>query len=104
MRWLVLCIFLAGCSGLGALIPTPGVVANVQAGAAPSQNVGQTRNVTVTGKGSVDASEAAVRADTVQTQTINQTPPWLLVALVIGWLAPSPGEIARWVRGLFGRK
>lgn len=31
-----------------------------------------------------------------ETVTIQQTPPWVLFLLVLGWLLPSPNEIAGW--------
>ncbi len=42
-----------------------------------------------------------VVAENIKEVTIQQTPLWMLVLLVLGWLFPSPNEIARSVRGLF---
>ena len=86
---------------------TPGLAANVQAGPGASQTVGQSRNVTVTRpQARVDASESRVRADTVQTQTINEAPWWLIawavgasMLLVAGWA----DNVGRWL-GNYGRR
>jgi len=52
----------------------------------------------------VDQSQNKVQADEVKTVVVNETPVWLILALVLGWLFPSPGEIGRWVRKLLTRK
>jgi hypothetical protein len=54
--------------------------------------------------GTVDQSSADVKADTVETVNIQQTPVWMIILLVLGWLLPSPNEIGRWFKGLFKRK
>jgi hypothetical protein len=35
---------------------------------------------------------------------IQQIPPWVLIALILGWLAPSPGEIGRGLSNLMRGK
>lgn len=50
-----------------------------------------------------DVNTAQVQADQAQV-TIQDTPPWVIMLLVLGWLFPSPNEIARWITNLFKRK
>lgn len=79
----------------------PNVAANVQAGKTNSQTVGTTTNNSDVGV--VDQSTSKVDADNVDTVNIQQTPVWMIILLVLGWLLPSPNEIGRWFRGLFKR-
>ena len=112
---LLLLLFLSSCSALSTLVssvsPGIGVNANVQAGKTNSQTLGQTQNIapTVTLRPNsrvdrIDQSVASTRADNVQNQTINETPLWIIILLVLGWLLPSPNEIGRWISNLFKRK
>ena len=94
---------LSACSPLdvvgGVLGGGPNVAANVQAGA--ENNQGVTFNT--------DAPETRVarggQVDNIdQSQTTNiEADPLLLLLLIIGWLAPSPGEIARGIAKPFRR-
>ena len=106
MRWLVLALLLSGC-GISSLIPFGGGGTNVAA----NTQVGQENYQGVTT--SVDKSVRPVLrpegpVETVQqdNSTTNNTEidPLLLILLVLGWLAPSPNEIARGIRSLFTRK
>ena len=81
----------------------PNVAANVQAGKTNSQTVGVTEN---------SPSSITVRPK-AQVETINQTKdttnnyegsPLLWILLILGWIAPSPNEIARGIRSLWQRK
>jgi len=45
-----------------------------------------------------------VKADKVETVNVSNTEPWVILLLILGWLLPSPNEIARWVSNLFKRK
>ena len=111
---LLLLLFLSGCGGGALSLLTgggPNVAANVQAGKTNSQTLGQTQNIapTVTLRPNsrvdrIDQSVASTRADNVQNQTINETPLWIIILLVLGWLLPSPNEIGRWISNLFKRK
>lgn len=114
---LALVILGPGCSGLagklaGAAIDGggPDVAANIQAGRSNLQTIGsatvsdqrvirpQARTIEQTTGGQT------VRPETVEHLEIRNAPSWwLIVALVLGWIAPSPGEIARGIRGLFKR-
>jgi len=106
MRWLVLVLLLSGC-GISSLIPFGGGGTNVAA----NTQVGQENYQGVTT--SVDKSVRPVLrpegpVETVQqdNSTTNNTEidPLMLILLVLGWLAPSPNEIARGIRNLFTRK
>ena len=106
MRWLVLALFLSGCSQIPSFLMGggggPNVAANVQAGKTNSQTVVTTSNSdqevgveTLTGylKQSNDTNK--VNTDSVENININEIPPWVLILLVLGWLAPSPQEMGR---------
>jgi len=42
-----------------------------------------------------EQSENRLRADRVDTVIVNVIPPWIVLVALIGWIAPSPGEIGR---------
>jgi len=108
---LLLTLTLGACSSLSPLSLLTGggtnVAANVQAGKTNTQNVGTTNNVEQTLvrpqantiRQSNDTSK--VQADSVQTVVVNEVPAWVILLLVLGWLFPSPNEIARVVRSWF---
>lgn len=79
------------------------VAANTQIGKENNQNLGYTTYV----KPEVKA-EGPV--DTIDQSTTNNTEidPFMLLLLILGWLAPSPQEIgrglSRWLRDLTSRK
>ena len=117
MRWLVLFLFLSGC-GLTSILPFcgsggPTVDSNAQIGKENRQAV-----MSVETKEEVTAGR-----DVVQTEIIKEVetgkvenldiintniPPWVFLLLILGWLLPTPTEIARsctdFVLRLFGRK
>lgn len=94
----------SSCSGLSPLgLITgggPNVAANVQAGKENTQQVVANQVKTEAGRDVVQQSSPVV-AENIKEVTIQQTPLWMLVLLVLGWLMPSPNEIARSIRGLF---
>jgi len=45
-----------------------------------------------------EQSENRLRADRVEIVIVNEIPAWIVLVALIGWIAPSPGEIARRVR------
>lgn len=105
MKWVVLTLLLASC-GLTSLIPLggggPNVAANTQVGKENYQGVTTT----------IDKSNRPVLrpegpVETVQqdNSTTNNTEidPLMLILLILGWLAPSPNEIARGIKSLFVR-
>ena len=102
MRWILLTLLLSSC-GLTSLIPTGGtnVAANTQLGKENNQNVGVTtyNKPEIKPEGPVDT----VNQDN-STTNISEIDPFLLLLLVLGWLAPSPSEMGRGLLKLFRRK
>ena len=91
----------------------PNVAANVQAGKTNSQTIGTTNNiaptVSVRPNARVDtidqsSSTSKVATETVETVVINEVPAWVILLLVIGWLLPTPNQIANSFLSLFRRK
>lgn len=93
----------------------PNVAANVQAGQTNNQTLGS--QTTDTKTFAVEAAEdvsvttldqssgdTKVKSDKVETVIINDTKFWMIILLILGWLAPSPPEIARGIRSLFKLK
>lgn len=98
----------ASCSSLPMSLLTgggPNVAANVQAGRTNSQTLGTTKILEQkTNNGDIKSVEAKVSTESVEKVTINETQPWVIMLLVLGWLLPSPNEIARSILNLFRRK
>ena len=80
------------------------MAANTQVAKTATQTLG---NSVVSGDQNVESSSgkivqvqtqnSKVLADTVQKVTINDTPPWVLLLLVVGWILPTPNQIARYI-------
>jgi hypothetical protein len=103
MRLLLLVILLAGCGASPLSLLTgggPNVAANVQAGKENTQQAVGQQTRTDAGRDVIQQSSPVI-ADQIKEVNIQQTPIWMIVLLVLGWLLPSPNEIARWIRGLF---
>jgi hypothetical protein len=104
MKWLTLVLFvvLAGCGGPLSLLTGggPNVAANTQAGKENTQQVVAVQQQTEAGRDVIQQDNPVV-ADQIKEVNIQQTPLWMIILLVLGWLLPSPNEIARWIRGLF---
>ena len=76
-----------------------------------TQTIGST---TVTGDQKIENSsghmvqiqeqQTKLTAENVDTVTINETPIWMIVLLIIGWILPTPNQIAKSILGLFKRK
>ena len=88
------------------------VAANTQAGKTNSQTIGTTNNiaptVSVRPNARVDTidqsnSTSKVATETVETVVINEVPAWVILLLVIGWLLPTPNQIANSFLNLFRR-
>ena len=113
MRWVILTLFLSGC-GLNTLMSLggsdgPTVNSNAQIGKENRQSVlsvEQSEEVTA-GR---DVIQKEVETGKVENLDIINTniPPWVMLLLILGWLLPTPTEIARgfinFVLTLFGRK
>ena len=100
---LLLLLFLSSCSAVSSLLPTGGtnVAANTQIGKENTQNLGV--NTTVRPELRVEAPVETIVQDTSTTKNTT-IDPLMLILLVLGWLAPSPNEMARGIRNLFRRK
>mgnify|MGYP003631784886 CR=1 FL=1 len=101
---LVLLLFLSSCSAVPSFLTGGGtnVAANTQIGKENTQNLGY--NTTVRPELSIAAPVETVVQDTSTTKNTT-IDPLMLILLVLGWLAPSPNEMARGIRNLFrGRK
>lgn len=100
MKALLLVFFLAACGGPLGMLGGPNVAANTQLGKENVQQaVGYQEEVSA-GRDLIQQTNPVV-AEEVREVNIQQTPLWMILLLVLGWLLPSPNEIARWIRGLF---
>jgi hypothetical protein len=100
---LVALLALSGCGGGPLSLLTgggPNVAANVQAGKENTQQAVAVQQKTEAGRDVIQQTSPVV-AENIKEVNIQQTPLWILVLLILGWLLPSPNEIARWIRGLF---
>ena len=99
---LLLLIILAGCGGPLSLLTGggPNVAANVQAGKENVQQAVVKQDHIEAGRDVVQQTSSVV-ADKVDRVNIQQTPVWMILLLILGWLLPSPNEIARGIRGIF---
>jgi len=113
MRWLVLTLLLSSC-GLTSLIPFggsggPTVNSNAQIGKENKQAAVTFEEEITAGRDVVQTTKE-VETGSVETLEIFNTniPPWVIVLLILGWLLPTPTEMARgfmnFVLRLFGRK
>jgi hypothetical protein len=101
---------LASCAGalpLGMLGGGgPNVAANVQAGKENTQQLVANQERTEAGRDIITETKQ-VEAASVESVTINNVediPIWVWIALVVGWVLPSPQEMARSFVSLFRRK
>jgi hypothetical protein len=81
----------------------PNVAANTQVAKTATQTVG--KSVTtgdqkiekIEGHANrveqVQAQDNKIKAETVGKVTINETPPWVILLLLLGWLLPTPQDI-----------
>jgi hypothetical protein len=99
---LVALLALSGCGGPLSLLTGggPNVAANVQAGKENTQQAVAVQQKTEAGRDIIQKTNP-VEAENIEEVTIQQTPLWMLILLILGWLLPSPNEIARGIRGLF---
>tara|TARA_R100000234_G_scaffold116051_1_gene92677 strand:+ start:905 stop:1285 length:381 start_codon:yes stop_codon:yes gene_type:complete len=117
MRWLLLVLFLSSCglSTLGLLGGSDGptVNSNAQVGKENRQSVmsvEQTEEVTA-GR-DVIQTEVVKEVETGSVEHLDiintNIPPWVMLLLILGWLLPTPTEMARgfmnFILTLFGRK
>lgn len=104
VRTLLLLLLLSSCGTIPFLSGGgPNVAANTQIGKENYQGVNTSVDRSVR---PVLRPEGPVENLQQDNSTTNNTEidPLLLILLVLGWLAPSPNEIARGIRNLFRRK
>lgn len=104
---------LAGCSGSPLSFLTgggPNVAANTQLGQENNQTLGisESNEQTIVRPQARDISQVSgkqpIVSDNIEKVEVEQTPPWIILLLIVGWLAPSPSEIGRSIRSLFRRE
>lgn len=104
---LVSFLMLASCGASPLSLLTgggPNVAADVQVGKENTQQVVASQVTTQTdNKAGRDVFQQStpIVAENIKEVTIQQTPLWMIILLVLGWLLPSPNEISRWIRSLF---
>ena len=101
-----------GCKGPLSLLTGggPNVAANVQVAKTATQTIGKT---TVTGDQKIETNsghmvqiqeqQTKLTAENVDTVTLNETPVWMILLLLLGWLLPTPNQIAKSILGMFKR-
>lgn len=105
-------VSLTACSGTPLSLLTgggPNVAANTQVGETNNQTLGTSESVTTDVK--AEKGDVVVTNDRSEVKTgggpvtINKTEldPWLLILLVLGWLAPSPQEIGKGLLSIIRR-
>lgn len=105
IKYLILAILLTGCSPTDLATTAAKSLIGSDDGVSVEAQVGkENRKAIVLGtseevKG--DKIEKMVETQSVEKMTINQTPLWVIILLVIGWVLPSPQEIARNIINLF---
>lgn len=112
MRWIILlCFLLAGClpsplsllSGGGG---GPTINSNAQIGKENKQAVVTYEEETVTSAGrDVITTEVLKEVETGNVGTLEilntNIPPWAIILLILGWILPSPNEMARGISNFF---
>lgn len=109
----MLCLLLAACGSLNPLSALTGsgtnVAANTQLGQENSQTVGVSNSTkfSLVRPQARDIEQSAdtqkVKTDKVETINVTETPPWIIILLIAGWLLPSPAEIGRGIRETISR-
>ena len=100
---LVALLALSGCGGGPLSLLTgggPNVAAQTQIGKENTQQAVAVQQKTEAGRDIIQKTNP-VEAENIEEVTLQQTPLWMLILLILGWLLPSPNEIARGIRGLF---
>ena len=99
---LVALLALSGCGGPLSLLTGggPNVAAQTQIGKENTQQAVAVQQKTEAGRDIIQKT-SPIEAENIEEVTIQQTPMWMLILLILGWLLPSPNEIARGIRGLF---
>ena len=93
---IALCAVLAGCGSLPLGLlggGGPNVAANTQLGA-ENRQAGMSFETGNAGRDVVSKEVEAGEIDNLNITNEN-IPPWVFLLALLGWLAPSPGEIGR---------
>lgn len=102
-----------GCKGPLSLLTGggPNVAANTQVAKTATQTIG---NSTATGDQKIENSsghmvqiqeqQTKLTAENVDKVTINETPIWMVLMLILGWVLPSPQQIANTIISFFRKK
>lgn len=102
----LLCLLLAGCSGISPLKLLgggPNVAANVQAGKTNNQTLGATKITEQTARAEIVTQTADTNEIRGETVVVNKTgyTPWHVLALIIWtWFwyeMPAPRHIRSWI-------
>lgn len=107
MRALLLILFLTSCGPLSTLASLGGgpsaTAIGTQLGKENTQQIVATQTTQEAGR---DIVSKQVEAQSVEKLTVNNqnTSIWMVLLLIIGWVLPSPNEIAKWILQLFGKK
>ena len=115
MRWLVLFLFLSGCglSTLSGLMSGGGgsgtnVNSNAQIGKENRQAAISLEEETNTSAGRDVVQTEVLEENPVKTGMVEELliknqniPPWVMLLLILGWLLPTPTEIALGVKNFF---
>ena len=115
MKWLVLFLFLSGCglSTLSGLMSGGGgsgtnVNSNAQIGKENRQTGVSFEEETTTNAGRDVIQTEILKENPVNTGMVedllikNQNiPPWVMLLLILGWLLPTPTEIALGIKNFF---
>ena len=95
---------MTGCGSIPFLLPKSN---GVTATAVGTQIAKEATQQAVANQSNAEAGRDVVITETeleATGETINidnSIPPWVLIALVLGWLAPSPSEMARGLLAMF---
>jgi hypothetical protein len=105
---LLVSLLLAGCSPMDLLKKGPTITSNAQIGKENTQVLGVNHiyaEPTLKSNASIaDLSQGQTNKVKAENVVINETPWQMIVALIIGFILPSPNEIGRSILGLFRRK
>lgn len=107
MRLILLLLFLASCSpidllsGIGGGGPSATAI-GTQLGKENTQQIVASQSKQEAGRDIVTKEIEAQKIEEL-TVTNQETPPWIIIALILGWIFPSPNEIARWILSIFKR-
>ena len=104
MRALLLILFLASCGPLSTLASLGGgpsaTAIGTQLGKENTQQIvaSQTKQ-----EACRDIVTKQIEAQSIEKVNINSTPVWLILVAFVGWLLPTPYQIAMWILSLFKR-